>query len=118
MEAALANGEWISQYDTRLLCGTGLGQSGAPVTTDAFCAANGNLANYNAQVLFEVPNTGVAGTTEAWDQCRSAPRTCASVPPITPTRAWRFTAPCPLYRIESILILSRLSKLPVMGEAA
>ncbi|MFY9701684.1 MAG: hypothetical protein WCB56_12770 [Terriglobales bacterium] len=66
MEAALANGEWISQYDTRLLCGTGLGQSGAPVTTDAFCAANGNLANYNAQVLFEVPNTGVAGTTEAW----------------------------------------------------
>ncbi|MFY9644111.1 MAG: hypothetical protein WAK29_02980 [Terriglobales bacterium] len=66
MEAGLANGEWLSQYDTRLVCGTGLGQSGAPVTTDAFCAANRNVANYNAQVLYEIPDTGVAGTAEAW----------------------------------------------------
>ncbi len=66
MEAGLANGEWMSQYDTRLICGTGLGQSGPPVTTNDFCTANGNVANYNAGVLFEVPNTGVAGTKEAW----------------------------------------------------
>jgi hypothetical protein len=66
MQAGLANGEWMSQYDTRLVCGTGLGQSGPPVTTDAFCAVNKNVANYNAEVLFELPHTGVAGTTEAW----------------------------------------------------
>lgn len=68
MEAGLANGEWMSQYDARLLCGTGLGQSGPPANNDKWCRAksNQNTANYNAQVLFEIPDTGVSGTTERW----------------------------------------------------
>lgn len=66
IQSALNNGEWMSQYDARLICGSGLGQTGAPVTTDAYCASNQKIGNYNAQLLLEVPNTGVAGTTEAW----------------------------------------------------
>ncbi len=66
MEAGLANGQWMSQYDARLVCGAGLGQSGPPITTNGWCSSNKNISNYNAQTLFEVPNTGVSGTTEAW----------------------------------------------------
>jgi len=72
MEAALANGEWISQYDTRLLCGTGLGQSERrspptpsapptailPITTLKFSSRSPTLASP------EPPKLG--------DQCRSA----------------------------------------------
>src|SRR6516165_2718747 len=36
IQAGLANGEWMSQYDARLVCGAGLGQSGPPTTTDAW----------------------------------------------------------------------------------
>jgi len=66
LQAMLNNGEWMSQYDVRLVCGSGLGQTGAPVTTNAYCSGNSQTPNYNAQVLFEEPNTGVGGTTEAW----------------------------------------------------
>jgi hypothetical protein len=65
MAAGLANGEWMSQYDARLVCGAGLGQSGAPVTTNAWCSKYG-VANYNAEALLEEPNTGVSGNIEAW----------------------------------------------------
>ncbi len=59
MQAGLNNGQWMSQYDARLVCGSGLGQAGT-------CTTSKSTPNFNAQMLFEVPNTGVSGTTEAW----------------------------------------------------
>ena len=66
IQSALNNGEWMSQYDARLVCGSGLGQAGAPITTNAYCSKNQQTGNYNAQILLEVPNTGVSGTAQAW----------------------------------------------------
>jgi hypothetical protein len=66
IQSALNNGEWMSQYDARLVCGSGLGQTGAPVTTNAYCSSNQKIGSYNAQILLEIPNTGVSGTTQAW----------------------------------------------------
>lgn len=57
MQAGLNNGQWMSQYNARLVCGTGLSQSGP----NGACVANGNQVNYNAQLLFETPGTGVTG---------------------------------------------------------
>jgi hypothetical protein len=59
IQAGLNNGQWMSQYDARLVCGSGLGQAGT-------CAKSSSSPNFNAQMLFEMPNTGVSGTTEAW----------------------------------------------------
>jgi hypothetical protein len=59
MQAGLNNGQWMSQYDARLVCGSGLGQAGT-------CTTSKSTPNFNAQMLFELPNTGVSGTTEAW----------------------------------------------------
>jgi hypothetical protein len=56
MEAGLNNGQWLSQYNMRLVCGTGLSQSGP----NGFCAKHG-VPNFNAQVLIENPDTGVSG---------------------------------------------------------
>jgi hypothetical protein len=58
IQAGLANGQWMSQYDARLVCGTGLSQSGP----NGACAAHGKQTNYNAQLLIEDPGTGVSGT--------------------------------------------------------
>ena len=30
IEAGLSNGQWMSQFNGRLICGTGLSQSGTP----------------------------------------------------------------------------------------
>jgi hypothetical protein len=57
MQAGLNNGQWMSQYDARLICGTGLSQSGL----DGACHAHRNQPNYNAQLLIETPGTGVTG---------------------------------------------------------
>jgi hypothetical protein len=57
MEAALNNGEWMSQYNARLVCGSGLSQSGP----NGFCRAHHGTPDFNAQVLIESPNTGVSG---------------------------------------------------------
>jgi len=57
MQAGLNNGQWMSQFNARLICGTGLSQSGP----DGACAAHGGAVNYNAQLLIEEPDTGVAG---------------------------------------------------------
>jgi hypothetical protein len=65
IEAGLANGQWMSQYDARLVCGAGLGQAGPPITTNAWCSQYG-IANYNAETLLEEPNTGVSGTIQSW----------------------------------------------------
>jgi hypothetical protein len=57
MEAGLGNGQWMSQFNARLICGTGLSQSGP----NGACAAHKNQVNYNAQLLIESPGTGVSG---------------------------------------------------------
>jgi hypothetical protein len=57
MQAGLNNGQWMSQFNARLICGTGLSQSGP----DGACAAHHNQVNYNAQLLIEDPDTGVSG---------------------------------------------------------
>jgi hypothetical protein len=67
IQAGLNNGQWMSQYDARLVCGSGLGQAGT-------CSKSSSTPNFNAQMLMEVPNTGVSGTTEAW----SSMPTCAA----------------------------------------
>jgi hypothetical protein len=57
MQAGLNNGQWMSQYNARLVCGTGLSQSGP----NGACAAHHQQTNYNAQLLIEDPGTGVSG---------------------------------------------------------
>jgi hypothetical protein len=56
IQAAMNQGLWMSQYHSRLICGTGLSQSGP----NGFCSAHGGTSNYNAQVLIENPNPGDA----------------------------------------------------------
>jgi hypothetical protein len=61
--AGMSNGQWMSQYNSRLICGAFFGpetngsgasllQAGNPLT---------GKVNYNSQVLIEDPNTGVSG---------------------------------------------------------
>ncbi len=57
IEAGLNNGQWMSQFNARLVCGTGLSQSGL----NGACAAHHGEVNYNAQLLIEDPGTGVSG---------------------------------------------------------
>jgi len=57
MQAGLNNGQWMSQFSARLICGTGLSQSGP----DGACAAHQGHVDYNAQLLMEDPGTGVTG---------------------------------------------------------
>jgi hypothetical protein len=57
MQAGLNNGQWMSQFNARLVCGTGLSQSGP----DGACAAHHGEVNYNAQLLIEDPGTRVSG---------------------------------------------------------
>ena len=57
MQAGLAHGQWMSQLNTRLVCGTGLLQAGPPNA----CAMHAHTPNYNAQLLIETPGTGVTG---------------------------------------------------------
>jgi hypothetical protein len=58
IQAGLSNGQWMSQFNARLVCGTGLSQSGP----GNWCSTHNNLPNYNAQLLIEDPNTGVSGS--------------------------------------------------------
>jgi hypothetical protein len=58
MQAGMAGaGQWMSQYATRLVCGTGLGQTGP----NGACQAHHRQTDYNAQLLIEDPGTGVSG---------------------------------------------------------
>ena len=72
MQAGLANGQWVNQANTRLVCGTGLSQSGPP----GACAAHKNITDYNAQLLIETPGTGVTGPNTYADagQCMANSR--------------------------------------------
>lgn len=49
-------GTWMSQFNSRLVCGSGLSQSGP----DGWCVEH-KSNNYNAQLTLESPNTGVTG---------------------------------------------------------
>jgi len=57
MQAGLNNGQWMSQFNARLICGAGLSQSGA----NGACAAHRGQVDYDAQLLIEDPGTGVSG---------------------------------------------------------
>ena len=57
MQAGLNNGQWMSQFNARLICGTGLSQSGQ----NGACSAHHGQVDYNAQLLIENPGTGVTG---------------------------------------------------------
>jgi hypothetical protein len=57
MQAGLSNGQWMSQYDARLVCGTGLSQAGP----EGACYSHHGAVDYNAQLLIEDPGTGVSG---------------------------------------------------------
>jgi len=57
MEAGLNNGQWMSQFNARLICGTRLSQSGP----NGACAAHSGQPDFNAQLLLESPGTGVSG---------------------------------------------------------
>jgi hypothetical protein len=97
LQAMLNNGEWMSEYDVRLVCGSGLGQTGAPVTTNAYCSKNSQTPNYNAQMLFEEPNTGVGGTTEAWSsmsQCAANARLASTFYPYQGVAAQQPASEC------------------------
>jgi hypothetical protein len=76
MQAGLNNGQWMSQFNARLICGTGLSQSGP----NGACAAHHNQVNYNAQLLIEDPGTGVSGpnTYAAAALCLSNSRLAAT----------------------------------------
>jgi hypothetical protein len=63
MQAGMTNGQWLSQFNMRLVCGAFAGpetngygasllQAGNPLTSKV---------NYNAQLLIESPGTGVSG---------------------------------------------------------
>jgi hypothetical protein len=57
LQAGLAAGQFLSQYNIRKFCGSGYGQAGG----HDFCAKKLNTSNYNAQMGLEVPNTGTSG---------------------------------------------------------
>ncbi len=57
IEAGLSNGQYMSQFNARLICGTGLSQAGTP----GACFAHALTPDYNAQLLIEDPGTGVTG---------------------------------------------------------
>ncbi|MGA7384252.1 MAG: hypothetical protein WBW81_06055 [Methylocella sp.] len=66
MQAGLNHGQWMSQFNARLVCGATLppSQSSSALLQsgpNGWCSSHKNLPNYNAQLLIEDPNTGVSG---------------------------------------------------------
>lgn len=66
MQAGLNHGQWMSQFNARLVCGATLppSQSSSALLQsgpNGWCSNHKNLPNYNAQLLIEDPNTGVSG---------------------------------------------------------
>jgi hypothetical protein len=76
MQAGLNNGQWMSQFNARLICGAGLSQSGP----NGACAAHHGQVDDNAQLLIEDPGTGVSGpnTYANAAQCLSNSRLSAT----------------------------------------
>jgi hypothetical protein len=61
MQAGMNNGQWMSQFNARLVCRTELSQSGPDKNDQSWCSTHKNIPNYNAQLLIEDPGTGVSG---------------------------------------------------------
>ena len=66
MQAGLNSGQWMSQFNARKICGTGLAQSGSPSYNDSWCSNHKDIPNYNAQLLIEDPGTGVSDNYSAY----------------------------------------------------
>jgi hypothetical protein len=66
MQAGLANGQWISQYNTRLLCGAFFGPQTNGYGASLKQAGNppSGFGNYNAQVLLQTPNQNLSGPND------------------------------------------------------
>ncbi len=81
MQGGMSSGQWMSQFNARLVCGTGLSQSGP----GGWCGAHRNHANYNAQLLIEDPGTGVTGpaTYASAAACLANSRLAGSTYPYT-----------------------------------
>lgn len=63
MSAGLASGQWISQYNTRILCGGFFGPEANGSGTSLLQAGNppGKNGNANAELLIENPSQGITG---------------------------------------------------------
>lgn len=63
MQAGLANGQWMSQFNARLVCGAfaGLETNGSGASLLQAGNPLGKKPNYNAQLLIESPGTGASG---------------------------------------------------------
>jgi hypothetical protein len=63
MIGGLVNGQWMSQFNARLICGAFFGLESNHAGASLLQAGNPLRAqpNYNAQVLIEDPDTGVSG---------------------------------------------------------
>ncbi len=64
IQAGLNNGQWMSQFNARKVCGATLPDNTTPLSQsgpDGWCAANKKLPNYNAQLLLENPDGIVTG---------------------------------------------------------
>lgn len=57
IQAGMNQGQWMSQYQARLLCGSGLSQSGP----EGGCARHKSRPNFNAQLLLEPRGKGTSG---------------------------------------------------------
>jgi hypothetical protein len=62
IQAGLNNGQWMSQFNARLVCGATLPKSTSSLSQsgpDGWCSNYNNLPNYNAQLLIEDPDSSV-----------------------------------------------------------
>jgi hypothetical protein len=63
MLGGLVNGQWMSQFNARLICGAFFGPESNHMGASLLQAGDplGTETNYNAQLLIEDPDTGVSG---------------------------------------------------------
>jgi hypothetical protein len=63
ISSGMVNGQWMSQYSGRLICGafSGLATDGSGASLLQAGNPLRKLPNYNAQLLIEAPDTGVSG---------------------------------------------------------
>ena len=63
ISSGLINGQWMSQYNARLICGAFFGPESLGSGASLLQAGNpiSRVPNYNAQLLIEDPGTGVSG---------------------------------------------------------
>ncbi|MGH2447098.1 MAG: hypothetical protein ACRDFS_00615 [Chloroflexota bacterium] len=76
IQAALNNGQWLSQFNARRVCGEFLGQTGGsgPSLQQAGTSPSKG-ANYNAQLLLQTPSQGLSGPDDFGNAARCAANT-------------------------------------------